>query len=187
MELCLTVIDLRKVNSRLESELEQLNVNTRFREGLLDSKRKPDQVFDSLKLQGVIDNNRIGTVSTLFDLRPRVIVINKLSEGPGKSLAFIFWSYTIPGQLTRILQSVLNGNAETAIIYTITPHEMHTDETKGTLQFSSRVVICVHVNETLVLSSAARDDHSKGFDPGFWTHCFMCIYLLAFLNAFGAL
>ncbi|XP_024536222.1 kinesin-like protein NACK2 [Selaginella moellendorffii] len=88
----------------------------------------------NLNLVDLAGSERVAKTAAQFDLRPRVIVINKLSEGPGKSLAFIFWSYTIPGQLTRILQSVLNGNAETAIIYTITPHEY----TGGVIPLHSR-------------------------------------------------
>ncbi|XP_024541211.1 kinesin-like protein KIN-7L [Selaginella moellendorffii] len=75
-------------------------------------------------------------------------VINKLSEGPGKGGHIPYRD----SKLTRILQSALDGNAKTAIICTITPDEIHIDETKGTLQFASRakkVATCAHVNEIL--------------------------------------
>ncbi|XP_038982375.1 kinesin-like protein KIN-7I isoform X2 [Phoenix dactylifera] len=55
-------------------------------------------------------------------------------------------------KLTRILQPALGGNANTAIICNITLAQVHTDETKNTLQFASRalrVTNCACVNEIL--------------------------------------
>eukprot|EP01018_Ginkgo_biloba_P039997 Gb_40845 [translate_table: standard] len=74
-------------------------------------------------------------------------VINKLSDGGGKQRGHIPYR---DSKLTRILQPALGGNAKTAIICTIAPEEVHTDETRGTLQFASRakrVTNCAQVNE----------------------------------------
>lgn len=60
-------------------------------------------------------------------------VIAKLSEGGDKK--------HIPyrdSKLTRILQPSLGGNANTAIICTITPASNYCDETVSTLKFASR-------------------------------------------------
>ncbi|XP_057849387.2 kinesin-like protein KIN-7L isoform X2 [Cryptomeria japonica] len=76
-------------------------------------------------------------------------VINKLSEGGGKQRGHIPYR---DSKLTRILQPALGGNAKTAIICTIAPEEIHTDETRGTLQFASRakrVTNCAKVNEIM--------------------------------------
>ncbi|BBN13499.1 centromeric protein E [Marchantia polymorpha subsp. ruderalis] len=76
-------------------------------------------------------------------------VINKLSEGPGKQGGHIPYR---DSKLTRILQPALGGNAKTAMICTVTPDEIHIDETRGTLQFASRakkVTNCAQVNEIL--------------------------------------
>ncbi|CAM6007910.1 unnamed protein product [Sphagnum balticum] len=76
-------------------------------------------------------------------------VINKLCDGGGKQGGHIPYR---DSKLTRILQSALGGNARTAIICTITPDEIHIDETRGTLQFASRakrVTNCAQVNETV--------------------------------------
>ncbi|KAI3720493.1 hypothetical protein L2E82_31480 [Cichorium intybus] len=65
-------------------------------------------------------------------------------------------------KLTRILQPSLGGNANTAIICTISLAQTHADETKSSLQFASwalRVTNCVHVNE--ILSDAALLDPQK--------------------------
>ncbi|CAM6086375.1 unnamed protein product [Calypogeia fissa] len=74
-------------------------------------------------------------------------VINKLSDGTGKQGGHIPYR---DSKLTRILQPALGGNAKTAMICTITPDEIHIDETRGTLQFASRakrVSTCAQVNE----------------------------------------
>ena len=55
-------------------------------------------------------------------------------------------------KLTRILQPGLGGNAQTSIICTIAPEDIHVKETRGTLQFSNtakRITNCVQVNEIL--------------------------------------
>ncbi|EGF76571.1 hypothetical protein BATDEDRAFT_14772, partial [Batrachochytrium dendrobatidis JAM81] len=60
-------------------------------------------------------------------------VIGKLSDGGDKR--------HIPyrdSKLTRILQPSIGGNANTAIICTITPAQLHSDETHSTLRFASR-------------------------------------------------
>ncbi|KAK7383246.1 hypothetical protein VNO78_28920 [Psophocarpus tetragonolobus] len=75
-------------------------------------------------------------------------VINKLSEG-SKQRGHIPYR---DSKLTRILQPALGGNAKTSIICTIAPEEIHTEETRGTLQFASRakrITNCVQVNEIL--------------------------------------
>jgi len=72
-------------------------------------------------------------------------VIGKLSEG----------SKHIPyrdSKLTRILQPALGGNSRTAIICTVTPAAVHSDETLSTLKFANRAKnICnkAHINEIL--------------------------------------
>ncbi|KAL3691446.1 hypothetical protein R1sor_005097 [Riccia sorocarpa] len=76
-------------------------------------------------------------------------VINKLSDGGGRSGGHIPYR---DSKLTRILQPALGGNARTAMICTVTPDEIHVDETRGTLQFASRakrVTNCAQVNEIL--------------------------------------
>ncbi|KAJ7513536.1 hypothetical protein O6H91_23G003500 [Diphasiastrum complanatum] len=76
-------------------------------------------------------------------------VINKLSEGAGRHGGHIPFR---DSKLTRILQPALGGNAKTAIICTITPDEIHLDESRGTLQFANRankVTTCAQVNEIL--------------------------------------
>ncbi|XP_020591197.1 kinesin-like protein KIN-7L [Phalaenopsis equestris] len=75
-------------------------------------------------------------------------VINKLSEN-GKQRSHIPYR---DSKLTRILQPALGGNAKTSIICTVAPEEVHTEETKGTLQFASRakrITNCAQVNEIL--------------------------------------
>ncbi|XP_059460759.1 kinesin-like protein KIN-7N [Corylus avellana] len=75
-------------------------------------------------------------------------VINKLSEG-AKQRSHIPYR---DSKLTRILQPALGGNAKTSIICTLAPEEVHTEETKGTLQFASRakrITNCAQVNEIL--------------------------------------
>ncbi|XP_068654407.1 kinesin-like protein KIN-7N [Aristolochia californica] len=75
-------------------------------------------------------------------------VINKLSEG-NKQRAHIPYR---DSKLTRILQPALGGNAKTSIICTISPEEVHIEETRGTLHFASRakrITNCVQVNEVL--------------------------------------
>ncbi|CAL5207567.1 unnamed protein product [Lathyrus oleraceus] len=55
-------------------------------------------------------------------------------------------------KLTRILQPALGGNANTAIICNITLAQIHTDETKSSLQFASRalrVTNCAQINEIM--------------------------------------
>ncbi|XP_057533196.1 kinesin-like protein KIN-7N [Amaranthus tricolor] len=79
-------------------------------------------------------------------------VINKLSEG-AKQRGHIPYR---DSKLTRILQSSLGGNAKTSIICTLSPEEVHVEETRGTLQFANRakrVTNCAQVNE--ILSDAA--------------------------------
>ncbi|KAL2622600.1 hypothetical protein R1flu_002805 [Riccia fluitans] len=76
-------------------------------------------------------------------------VINKLSDGSGRHGGHIPYR---DSKLTRILQPALGGNARTAMICTVTPDEIHIDETRGTLQFASRakrVTNCAQVNEIL--------------------------------------
>ncbi|KAL2454392.1 P-loop containing nucleoside triphosphate hydrolase superfamily protein [Abeliophyllum distichum] len=75
-------------------------------------------------------------------------VINKLIEG-AKQRGHIPYR---DSKLTRILQPALGGNAKTSIICTVAPEEVHSEETKGTLQFASRakrITNCVQVNEIL--------------------------------------
>jgi centromeric protein E len=53
-------------------------------------------------------------------------------------------------KLTRILQPALGGNSRTVIICTVTPAEMHIEETLSTLAFASRakkIANTVKVNE----------------------------------------
>ncbi|KAI5682714.1 hypothetical protein M9H77_03942 [Catharanthus roseus] len=76
-------------------------------------------------------------------------VIKKLSEGVESQGGHVPYR---DSKLTRILQPALGGNANTAIICNITLAQVHADETKSSLQFSSRalrVTNCVHVNEIL--------------------------------------
>ncbi|KDP37828.1 hypothetical protein JCGZ_06730 [Jatropha curcas] len=76
-------------------------------------------------------------------------VIKKLSEGAESQGGHVPYR---DSKLTRILQPALGGNANTAIICNITLAQIHTDETKSSLQFASRalrVTNCAHVNEIL--------------------------------------
>ncbi|XP_061367839.1 kinesin-like protein KIN-7O [Gastrolobium bilobum] len=76
-------------------------------------------------------------------------VIKKLSEGAESQGGHVPYR---DSKLTRILQPALGGNAKTAIICNITLAQIHTDETKSTLQFASRalrVTNSAHVNEIL--------------------------------------
>ncbi|KAL2501882.1 P-loop containing nucleoside triphosphate hydrolase superfamily protein [Forsythia ovata] len=76
-------------------------------------------------------------------------VIKKLSEGAESQGGHVPYR---DSKLTRILQPALGGNANTAIICNITLAQIHADETKSSLQFSSRalrVTNCAHVNEIL--------------------------------------
>ncbi|WCJ33370.1 Kinesin-like protein KIN-7O [Euphorbia peplus] len=76
-------------------------------------------------------------------------VIKKLSEGAESQGGHVPYR---DSKLTRILQPSLGGNANTAIICNITLAQIHTDETKSSLQFASRalrVTNCAHVNEIL--------------------------------------
>ncbi|CAJ1972094.1 unnamed protein product, partial [Sphenostylis stenocarpa] len=74
-------------------------------------------------------------------------VIKKLSEGAESQGGHVPYR---DSKLTRILQPSLGGNAKTAIICNITLAQIHTDETKSSLQFASRalrVTNCAQVNE----------------------------------------
>ncbi|XP_057427737.1 kinesin-like protein KIN-7O isoform X2 [Lotus japonicus] len=76
-------------------------------------------------------------------------VIKKLSEGAESQGGHVPYR---DSKLTRILQPALGGNANTAIICNITLAQIHTDETKSSLQFASRalrVTNCATVNEIL--------------------------------------
>ncbi|XP_057506191.1 LOW QUALITY PROTEIN: kinesin-like protein KIN-7O [Actinidia eriantha] len=76
-------------------------------------------------------------------------VIKKLSEGAESQGGHVPYR---DSKLTRILQPALEGNANTAIICNITLAQIHVDETKSSLQFSSRalrVTNCARVNEIL--------------------------------------
>ncbi|XP_020268561.1 kinesin-like protein KIN-7I isoform X2 [Asparagus officinalis] len=76
-------------------------------------------------------------------------VIKKLSEGTESQGGHVPYR---DSKLTRILQPALGGNANTAIICNITLAQIHTDETKSSLQFASRalhVTNCACVNEIL--------------------------------------
>ncbi|XP_004497885.1 kinesin-like protein KIN-7O isoform X2 [Cicer arietinum] len=76
-------------------------------------------------------------------------VIKKLSEGVESQGGHVPYR---DSKLTRILQPALGGNANTAIICNITLAQIHTDETKSSLQFASRalrVTNCAKVNEIL--------------------------------------
>ncbi|KAL5067461.1 hypothetical protein RYX36_018348 [Vicia faba] len=76
-------------------------------------------------------------------------VIKKLSEGVESQGGHVPYR---DSKLTRILQSALGGNANTAIICNITLAQIHTDETKSSLQFASRalrVTNCAKINEIM--------------------------------------
>ncbi|ONM55045.1 Kinesin-like protein KIN-7O [Zea mays] len=76
-------------------------------------------------------------------------VIKKLSEGIESQGGHVPYR---DSKLTRILQPALGGNSNTAIICNITLAQIHTDETKSSLQFASRalrVTNCACVNEIL--------------------------------------
>ncbi|CAL9754688.1 unnamed protein product [Musa acuminata subsp. burmannicoides] len=83
-------------------------------------------------------------------------VIKKLSEGAeGQGIHVPYRD----SKLTRILQPALGGNANTAIICNITLAQVHADETKSSLQFSSRalrVTNCACVNEILTDAALLR-------------------------------
>ncbi|KAI8929825.1 P-loop containing nucleoside triphosphate hydrolase protein, partial [Entophlyctis helioformis] len=73
-------------------------------------------------------------------------VIGKLSEGGDKHIPYR------DSKLTRILQPSLGGNAKMAIVCTITPATIHSDETHSTLRFASRAKFIVNkprVNESV--------------------------------------
>ena len=59
-------------------------------------------------------------------------VIAKLSTGERSHVPFR------DSKLTRILEPALGGNSRTAIICTITPAAMHSEETISTLKFATR-------------------------------------------------
>ncbi|XP_057813550.2 kinesin-like protein KIN-7L isoform X2 [Cryptomeria japonica] len=76
-------------------------------------------------------------------------VIKKLSDGVGNQGGHIPYR---DSKLTRILQSVLGGNAKMSIICNVSPGQAHVEETRGTLLFASRakkVTTCAHVNEVM--------------------------------------
>ncbi|KAF3789854.1 Kinesin-related protein 4 [Nymphaea thermarum] len=76
-------------------------------------------------------------------------VINKLSEGAESVGGHVPYR---DSKLTRILQPALGGNSNTAIICNITLAQVHTDETRSSLQFATRalrVTNCAQVNEIL--------------------------------------
>ncbi|XP_025650638.1 kinesin-like protein KIN-7O isoform X3 [Arachis hypogaea] len=76
-------------------------------------------------------------------------VIKKLSEGAESQGGHVPYR---DSKLTRILQPSLGGNANTAMICNVTLAQIHTDETKSSLQFASRalrVTNCAQVNEIL--------------------------------------
>ncbi|XP_058748341.1 kinesin-like protein KIN-7O [Vicia villosa] len=76
-------------------------------------------------------------------------VIKKLSEGVESQGGHVPYR---DSKLTRILQPALGGNANTAIICNITLAQIHTDETKSSLQFASRalrVTNCAKINEIM--------------------------------------
>ncbi|XP_028766813.1 kinesin-like protein KIN-7O isoform X2 [Neltuma alba] len=76
-------------------------------------------------------------------------VIKKLSEGAESQGGHVPYR---DSKLTRILQPALGGNANTAMICNITLAQIHSDETKSSLQFASRalrVTNCAQVNEIL--------------------------------------
>ncbi|CAA7408095.1 unnamed protein product [Spirodela intermedia] len=76
-------------------------------------------------------------------------VIKKLSEGTESQGGHVPYR---DSKLTRILQPALGGNANTAIICNITLAQIHSEETKSSLQFASRairVTNCACVNEIL--------------------------------------
>ncbi|KAJ8485346.1 hypothetical protein OPV22_017831 [Ensete ventricosum] len=83
-------------------------------------------------------------------------VIKKLSEGAeGQGIHVPYRD----SKLTRILQPALGGNANTAIICNITLAQVHADETKSSLQFSSRalrVTNCACINEILTDAALLR-------------------------------
>ncbi|KAI8915822.1 kinesin motor domain-containing protein, partial [Gorgonomyces haynaldii] len=59
-------------------------------------------------------------------------VIAKLSEGDNGHIPYR------DSKLTRILQPSLGGNAQTGIVCTITPANLHIDESLSTIRFASR-------------------------------------------------
>ncbi|RYR26090.1 hypothetical protein Ahy_B02g060238 isoform B [Arachis hypogaea] len=76
-------------------------------------------------------------------------VIKKLSEGAESQGGHVPYR---DSKLTRFLQPSLGGNANTAMICNVTLAQIHTDETKSSLQFASRalrVTNCAQVNEIL--------------------------------------
>ncbi|KMZ65355.1 hypothetical protein ZOSMA_324G00090 [Zostera marina] len=86
-------------------------------------------------------------------------VIKKLSEGAESQGGHVPYR---DSKLTRILQSALGGNANTAIICNITLAQVHIDETKTSLQFASRalrITNCASVNE--ILTDAALLNRQK--------------------------
>jgi len=65
------------------------------------------------------------------------IVINKLSEGNVQHIPYR------DSKLTHILEPALGGNSKTVIICTITPADIHSEESVATLCFASRAkTIC---------------------------------------------
>ena len=71
-------------------------------------------------------------------------VISTLSGGSGSHVPYR------ECKLTHILKPALGGNAKTAMICTVTPAELHYNETVSTLDFAARaknVVNTAHVNE----------------------------------------
>ncbi|CAM8904359.1 unnamed protein product [Rhodiola kirilowii] len=105
-------------------------------------------------------------------------VIKKLSEGAESQGGHVPYR---DSKLTRILQPALGGNANTGIICNITLAQIHSDETKSSLQFASRalrVTNCAHVNEILtdaallkrqkneieVLRAKLQGSHSEHFE-----------------------
>lgn len=73
-------------------------------------------------------------------------VIRKLSKGRNGHIPFR------DSKLTRILQSSLGGNARTAIICTMSPAQIHVEQSRNTLFFAScakEVVTNAQVNRVV--------------------------------------
>lgn len=88
-------------------------------------------------------------------------MINRLSSQAGSSKSFINYR---DSKLTRILQSSLGGNSQTAIICTMTQTYQNHQETVNTLLFGQKaknVKTTVNVNEVAVKFSAANASNSE--------------------------
>ncbi|CAJ2628859.1 unnamed protein product [Trifolium pratense] len=131
----------RNENESTDSSCDAVRVSVLNLVDLAGSERATKTGAEGVRLkEGSHINKSLMTLGT---------VIKKLSEGVESQGGHVPYR---DSKLTRILQPALGGNANTAIICNITLAQIHTDETKSSLQFASRalrVTNCAKVNEIM--------------------------------------